>query len=62
MVIVWVLLVTVAAALTLWMRDSADPGGPYVWLDAEPGETYDLPPCPTPQGGGPASCAYVRSP
>ncbi|MGW3985963.1 hypothetical protein [Streptomyces sp. NPDC004830] len=58
-VIVWVLLVAAAGGLTLWMRDSAEPAGPYVWQNAEPGETYDLPPCPMPGAGRPASCAYA---
>lgn len=58
-VIMWMLLVAAAGALTVWMRDSAEPGGPYVWQNTEPGETYDLPPCPTPDAGRLASCAYA---
>lgn len=35
-VIVWVLVVAVVGGLTLWMQDSTEPRGPYVWEDTNP--------------------------
>ncbi|MDQ0751234.1 hypothetical protein QF034_005465 [Streptomyces africanus] len=61
-VIVWVLAVAVAGGLTLWLRDSTEPQGPYVWENTKPDETPDLPPCPTPDRAGlPVACAYVEA-
>jgi hypothetical protein len=60
-VIVWVLVVVVAGGLTLWMQDSTQPRGPYVWENANPDETPDLPPCPTSEDGGAVLCAYVEA-
>ncbi|MET9523879.1 hypothetical protein [Streptomyces coeruleorubidus] len=60
-VIVWVLVVAVAGGLTLWMQDSTQPRGPYVWQQTNPDETPDLPPCPTPEHGGAVLCAYAES-
>ncbi|MFI6851689.1 hypothetical protein [Streptomyces sp. NPDC050416] len=61
-VIVWVLAVAVAGGLTLWLQDSTEPQGPYVWENAKPDKTPDLPPCPTPDGAGlPIACAYVEA-
>lgn len=62
-VIGWALLVAVAGALTLWMQDSAQPRGPYVWQDADPDADPDEPPalptCPT---TGAVACAYADMP
>ncbi|AMW12808.1 hypothetical protein A4E84_26970 [Streptomyces qaidamensis] len=58
MVIGWALIVAVTGGLTLWMQDSAEPAGPYVWERTNPYEPPDLPPCPTPEGAGAADCAY----
>jgi hypothetical protein len=58
-VIVWVLAVAVAGGLTLWMQDSTEPRGPYVWEETNPDEPPDLPPCPTPEEAGAAACAYA---
>ncbi|GAP47297.1 hypothetical protein [Streptomyces azureus] len=60
-VIVWALVAVVAGGLTLWMQDSTKPRGPYVWEDANPDETPDLPPCPTPEDVGAVLCAYVEA-
>lgn len=61
-VVVWALAVAVAGCLTLWMQDSTDPGGPYVWEQADPDETFDPPPCPTPdtEDGIAQACAYLK--
>ncbi|GGY46746.1 hypothetical protein [Streptomyces djakartensis] len=59
-VIVWAAAVAVAGGLTLWMQDSTEPGGPYRWEQANPDETPDLPPCPTPEEGL-AACAYSEA-
>ncbi|WDV54454.1 hypothetical protein PV963_30890 [Streptomyces coeruleorubidus] len=59
-VIVWALVVAVAGGLTLWMQDSTEPQGPYVWENTDPEETPDLPPCPTPEEGGAVLCAYAE--
>ncbi|WP_244204457.1 hypothetical protein [Streptomyces africanus] len=59
-VIVWVLAVAVAGGLTLWLQDSTQPRGPYVWEQTNPDETPDLPPCPTPEDGGAVLCAYAE--
>ncbi|MEU2913272.1 hypothetical protein ACWCQ0_12640 [Streptomyces massasporeus] len=56
-VVVWALIVAVAGGLTLWMQDSTEPRGPYVWERTDPGDARHLPPCPTPQ-----ACAYVTTP
>ncbi|MEU9629967.1 hypothetical protein ACFZDB_09400 [Streptomyces luteogriseus] len=53
----WVLAVAVAGGLTLWMQDSTEPRGPYVWEETDPGDAQHLPPCPTPQ-----ACAYGTTP
>lgn len=58
-VIVWVLVVAVAGGLTLWMQDSTEPRGPYVWEETNPDEPPDLPPCPTPEEAGAVACAYA---
>ncbi|MFE9026909.1 hypothetical protein ACFYOA_11685 [Streptomyces iakyrus] len=58
MVIGWALVVAVAGGLTLWMQDSAEPAGPYVWEQTGPDDPLDLPPCPTPEDAGTAACAY----
>ncbi|MFJ9150100.1 hypothetical protein ACIRP7_18855 [Streptomyces sp. NPDC102270] len=34
--LVWAALVVVAGGLTLWLRDSTEPTGPYVWQEASP--------------------------
>ncbi|WP_234021631.1 hypothetical protein [Streptomyces sp. 351MFTsu5.1] len=34
--LVWAVLVVVAGALTLWLQDSAEPPGPYVWERSSP--------------------------
>lgn len=60
-VIVWALAVAVAGGLTLWMRDSTEPQAPYVWEQTKPDETPDLPPCPTPEEGVAALCAYAEA-
>ncbi|MFJ4564257.1 hypothetical protein ACIP4U_11155 [Streptomyces caelestis] len=60
-VIVWALAVVVGGGLTLWMRDSTEPRGPYVWEQTKPDETPDLPPCPTSADGGAVACAYVEA-
>lgn len=57
-VIVWLLVVAVAGALTLWMQDSTKPGGPYVWENADPDGPRDLPPCPIRGEGLAVACAY----
>jgi hypothetical protein len=59
-VIAWALVVAVAGGLTLWMQDSTQPRGPYVWEQTNPEETPDLPPCPTSEDGGDVACAYVE--
>jgi hypothetical protein len=59
--IVWALAVVVAGGLTLWMQDSTEPQGPYVWEQTKPDETPDLPPCPTPEEGGAVLCAYAEA-
>ncbi|MER7404358.1 hypothetical protein ABT373_18130 [Streptomyces sp. NPDC000070] len=59
-VIAWALVVVVAGGLTLWMRESTEPRGPYVWEEAKPDETPDLPPCPTSEDGLAVACAYVE--
>lgn len=38
-VAVWVILVAVAGGLTLWLRDAAEPPGPYLWQQASPTPT-----------------------
>ncbi|GAA2288238.1 hypothetical protein GCM10010234_30640 [Streptomyces hawaiiensis] len=58
----WALLVAVAGGLTLWMRDSTEPRGPYVWQQTDPGGTPDLPPCPTTGESGAVACGYVDAP
>ncbi|MFB6844485.1 hypothetical protein ACFCXS_06400 [Streptomyces sp. NPDC056373] len=58
----WALLVAVAGGLTLWMQDSPEPRGPYVWQRTDPDEPPDLPPCPTTGEGGTVSCAYADLP
>ncbi|MFE5187086.1 hypothetical protein [Streptomyces sp. NPDC056628] len=30
----WLVLVAVAGGVTLWLRDAAEPPGPYVWENA----------------------------
>jgi hypothetical protein len=60
-VIAWALVVVVAGGLTLWMRDSTQPRGPYVWENTNPGDKPDLPPCPTPEDGGAVLCAYTEA-
>ncbi|MFF5977269.1 hypothetical protein ACFY78_00305 [Streptomyces olindensis] len=60
-VIVWAVAVAVAGGLTLWMQDSTEPRGPYVWERTDPDETPDLPPCPTPEGVGAVLCAYAET-
>ncbi|KOV97984.1 hypothetical protein ADK65_23970 [Streptomyces sp. NRRL B-1140] len=62
LVIGWALLVAVAGCLTLWMQDSAEPRGPYVWQEADPGEAPDLPPCPQTGEGERVACAYLGTP
>ncbi|MEU2750292.1 hypothetical protein ABZ613_29260 [Streptomyces collinus] len=57
-VIGWVLVVAVTGGLTLWMQDSAEPAGPYVWEQTNPDEPLDLPPCPSPEDTGAPACAY----
>ncbi|MFJ7292287.1 hypothetical protein [Streptomyces collinus] len=57
-VIGWVLLVAVTGGLTLWMQDSTEPAGPYVWEQTNPDEPPDLPPCPSPEDTGAPACAY----
>ncbi|WP_369172313.1 hypothetical protein AB5J49_31845 [Streptomyces sp. R28] len=48
---VWVIVVVVAGGATLWLRDSAEPPGPYGWEEASPApslpEGWDSA-CPTP--------------
>ncbi|MGW0990214.1 hypothetical protein ACWD46_29170 [Streptomyces sp. NPDC002486] len=61
-VIGWALLVAAAGGLTLWMQDSTEPRGPYIWQQADPDEPPDLPPCPTTGDGGAVACAYVDTP
>ncbi|MEU4465192.1 hypothetical protein AB0G20_16000 [Streptomyces sp. NPDC024017] len=58
-VIVWLLAVAVAGGLTLWMQDSTEPRGPYVWEETNPDEPPDLPPCPRPEEAGASACAYA---
>ncbi|MEU0245305.1 hypothetical protein ABZ192_13425 [Streptomyces sp. NPDC006235] len=60
-VIAWALVVVVAGGLTLWIQDSTQPRGPYVWENTNPDETPDPPPCPTPEHGGVVLCAYAES-
>lgn len=60
-VIAWALAVAVAGGLTLWMQDSTQPQGPYVWEQTKPDETPDLPPCPTTEEGVVTLCAYAES-
>ncbi|CAL9297166.1 hypothetical protein SUDANB51_05486 [Streptomyces sp. enrichment culture] len=60
-VIVWAVVVVVAGGLTLWVQDSTEPQGPYVWERTDPDETPDLPPCPTPEGVGAVLCAYAET-
>jgi hypothetical protein len=61
-VIVWVLAVAVTGGLTLWLQDSTEPRGPYVWENTKPDETPDLPPCPTPDRAGMlVACAYAEA-
>lgn len=43
-VAVWVILVAVAGGLTLWLRDAAEPPGPYVWERAGPARPVPSPP------------------
>ncbi|MDK1345509.1 hypothetical protein QNO09_19850 [Streptomyces sp. 378] len=57
-VIVWLLVVAVAGALTLWMQDSTKPGGPYVRENADPDVPRDVPPCPRSDEGPAVACAY----
>ncbi|MFF8670752.1 hypothetical protein [Streptomyces sp. NPDC015242] len=61
-VILWALVVVAAGGLTLWAQTSAEPGGPYVWENADPDEAPDLPPCPTPEGDLMTACAYIGRP
>ncbi|MGC9543032.1 hypothetical protein [Streptomyces sp. UG1] len=61
--VVWVILVAVAGGATLWLRDSAEPPGPYRWENAGP--TPSLPErwrsaCPTPDEDGEVLC-FVRT-
>lgn len=66
-VVVWAVLVVVAGGLTLWLRDSVEPPGPYSWQEASP--TPSLPegwesacPRPTPDEDGSAqSLCFVRT-
>lgn len=49
--LVWAVLVVVAGGLTLWLQDSAEPPGPYVWEQSSPtpGLTEEgASTCPTP--------------
>ncbi|GAA4537993.1 hypothetical protein GCM10023097_01790 [Streptomyces collinus] len=57
-VIGWALVVAVTGGLTLWMQDSAEPAGPYVWEQTDPDESPDLSPCPSPEDTGAPACAY----
>ncbi|MFI1724704.1 hypothetical protein [Streptomyces sp. NPDC020489] len=34
--IVWAVVVVVGGGLTWWLQDSAEPGGPYRWENADP--------------------------
>ncbi len=61
LVIAWALAVAVAGGLTVWLQDSTEPGGPYVWEENKPGERLDLPPCPTPDTAVAQACAYIDS-
>ncbi|NEE21059.1 hypothetical protein G3M58_83190 [Streptomyces sp. SID7499] len=56
-VVAWALAVAVTGGLTLWMQDSTEPRGPYVWEETGSGDAQHLPPCPTPQ-----ACAYGTTP
>ncbi|MFB7928532.1 hypothetical protein ACFC4C_05430 [Streptomyces sp. NPDC056039] len=58
-VIVWALAVVVGGGLTVWMQDSTEPQGPYVWEETNPDEPPSLPPCPTPEGVADVACAYA---
>jgi hypothetical protein len=59
--LVWVALVVVAGGLTLWLRDSEEPSGPYGWEWASP--TPSLPEgwrtaCSTPDEKGRSVCLF----
>ncbi|WP_079055922.1 hypothetical protein [Streptomyces caeruleatus] len=66
---VWVVLVAVAGGLTLWLRDAAEPRGPYVWERAGPTTAVPSPPegwesactTPTPNEDGPVDRLCVFS-
>lgn len=51
--------VAVGGGLTLWVQDSTESQGPYVWEQTKPRATADLPPCPAPDEGGAALCVYT---
>ncbi len=71
-VTVWATAVVVGGGLTLWLQESNEPRGPYVWQDANetpaPGQDgFDgFGPCPPPGSSPPPAegqsvyaCAYV---
>ncbi|MET7570882.1 hypothetical protein ABZT04_20645 [Streptomyces sp. NPDC005492] len=37
--VAWAVAVVVGGGLTLWLRDSGEPGGPYTWQVDSPGVT-----------------------
>ncbi|MEV5429907.1 hypothetical protein [Streptomyces sp. NPDC052701] len=41
---VWAAAVVVGGGLTVWLQDSAEPGGPYTWQPAESGDPAPDPP------------------
>ncbi|GHG96771.1 hypothetical protein [Streptomyces lanatus] len=63
-VAVWVMLVAVAGGATLWLRDSAEPPGPYRWEYASPRPSLPEPVCTdaTPDENGRGACVVARLP
>ncbi|AYC38651.1 hypothetical protein [Streptomyces griseorubiginosus] len=49
--LVWAVLVVVAGGLTLWLQDSTEPPGPYVWEQSSP--------TPSLSAAWPSACADV---